>query len=570
MVKRSKKSKSKRIPLRKKHKIIKKVKEHHKKQKKEAKKLGHKGKPKAEKDPGIPNAWPFKEQELAALEARRARALEEIELKKAAKKERAAKRKLGLLDEDDEEFAKKVIEKPKKQKVLRPPARFYTELMKVIEASDVIIQVLDARDPLGTRCVELERLVQKAGPLKRVVLLLNKIDLVPREAVEKWLKYFREELPTVAFKCNLEPQKKSAGRKTRKDIQNDDLLQSSNCLGAETLLQLLRNYSKYQKMKTALTVGVVGFPNVGKSSIINSLKRTKAVSVQATPCITKVMQEIELDKHFKLLDCPGIFISTSEDNVASAALRDFTNVHELSDSTAPVKEILRVCPAEKLMLIYKISKFSDVDGFLKNVATVLGKSKKGVLDITAAARAVIQHWNNGKIPYYTSPPVRKVSKPSESEWKKEFDVEKALKNESPAILASLRPLIETDHIQVPSITPLAIDFDSMINASMQEDSSDDEEDEEDEDEDDDMNGVEDETLTPKTKKLKANGTKQAVVTKSKASSGAKKDSKTSDDYDFNTDYIDNGTNADDSEEEDDDEEDDDDEDEDDDEETMDD
>ena len=74
--------------MRKKHKIIKKVKEHHKKQRKEAKKLGHKRKPKAEKDPGIPNAWPFREQELAALEARRARALEELEQKKAAKKER--------------------------------------------------------------------------------------------------------------------------------------------------------------------------------------------------------------------------------------------------------------------------------------------------------------------------------------------------------------------------------------------------------------------------------------------------------------------------------------------------
>jgi len=53
--------------------------------------------------------------------------------------------------------------------------RFYTEFMKVIEASDVIIQVLDARDPLGSRCVELERMVHKAGPLKRVILLLNKI-----------------------------------------------------------------------------------------------------------------------------------------------------------------------------------------------------------------------------------------------------------------------------------------------------------------------------------------------------------------------------------------------------------
>lgn len=90
-------------------------------------------------------------------------------------------------------------------------------------------------------------------------------------------------------------------------------------------------------MKTAITVGVVGFPNVGKSSIINSLKRTQAVSVQATPCITKVMQEIELDRHVKLLDCPGIFVSTSEDNVASAALRNLINVHELSVSTAPGK-----------------------------------------------------------------------------------------------------------------------------------------------------------------------------------------------------------------------------------------
>jgi hypothetical protein len=180
--------------------------------------------------------------------------------------------------------------------------------------------------------------------------------------------------------------------------------------------------------------------------------------------------------------------------------------------------------------------------------------------------------------------------------------------------------VETDHIQVPSTSPLTIDFDSMvhslppheiqewafvgkhgvtdqnffgfapwvdansyrwsrfvfklfkwwrfdylqINGSMEEGSSDDEEDD-DEDEDDHMIGGEDENPTPKTKKLKANTTKQAAVAKSKAASGAKKDTKASDDYDFNTDYADDGTNAE-SEEEDDDEEDD----EDDEEETMDD
>ena len=64
------------------------MKEHHKKKAKEAKKLGLNRKNKPEKDPGIPNDWPFKEQELKALEARRARAIDELELKKTERKER--------------------------------------------------------------------------------------------------------------------------------------------------------------------------------------------------------------------------------------------------------------------------------------------------------------------------------------------------------------------------------------------------------------------------------------------------------------------------------------------------
>lgn len=83
-------SKSKRVSLKKKYKIIRKVKEHHKKKAKEAKKLGPHHRKKVEKDPGIPNDWPFKEEELKALEARRARAIEELELKKAARKERVS------------------------------------------------------------------------------------------------------------------------------------------------------------------------------------------------------------------------------------------------------------------------------------------------------------------------------------------------------------------------------------------------------------------------------------------------------------------------------------------------
>jgi nuclear GTP-binding protein len=71
--------------LKKKYKIIRKVKEHNKKKTKEAKKLLLSGKKKVEKDPGIPNDWPFKEQELKLLEARRERAIQELEQKKKRK-----------------------------------------------------------------------------------------------------------------------------------------------------------------------------------------------------------------------------------------------------------------------------------------------------------------------------------------------------------------------------------------------------------------------------------------------------------------------------------------------------
>lgn len=71
------------------------------------------------------------------------------------------------------------------------------------------------------------------------------LDLIPREAAEKWLKYLREELPAVAFKCSTQQQKSNLGWKSSKAAKKtSNLLQTSDCLGAETLLRLLKNYSR--------------------------------------------------------------------------------------------------------------------------------------------------------------------------------------------------------------------------------------------------------------------------------------------------------------------------------------
>ncbi|EXC24184.1 Guanine nucleotide-binding protein-like 3-like protein [Morus notabilis] len=473
MVKKSKKSKSKRIPLRKKYKVIRKVKEHHKKKAKEAKKLGLGRKRKVEKDPGIPNDWPFKEQELKALEARRARALEEMEQKKAARKERAQKRKLGLLEDDDvSKLSAKEDENIGDRSAGFAKARdssdraFYKELVKVIEASDVILEVLDARDPLGTRCIDMEKMVLKSGPEKHLVLLLNKIDLVPREAVQKWLNYLREELPAVAFKCSTQEQRSNLGWKSSsKAAKTSNLLQTSDCLGADTLLKLLKNYSRSHEIKRSITVGIIGLPNVGKSSLINSLKRSHVANVGSTPGLTRSLQEVQLDKNVKLLDCPGVVMLRSKENAVPITLRNCKRIEKLEDPISPVKEILKLCPAKLLVTIYKVPNFDSVDDFLQKVATVRGKLKKGgVVDVESAARIVLRDWNEGKIPYYTMPPVRTQDEPSEarivSELSKEFNIDEVYCGES-SFIGSLKSVDDFQPVEVPPSQPFKFDEDMV-------------------------------------------------------------------------------------------------------------
>ncbi|KAJ4886044.1 Guanine nucleotide-binding protein-like NSN1 [Raphanus sativus] len=556
MPKRSKKSKSKRVPLKQKHKVIRKVKEHHKKKAKEAKKLGHNRKPRAEKDPGIPNDWPFKEQELKALEARRARALEEIEQKKVDRKERAKKRKLGLVVDEDSKTEEGFREGKSGGEVNvrdNSESAFLKELKKVIELSDVILEVLDARDPLGTRCTSLEEMVARAGPNKHRVLILNKIDLVPREAAEKWLKYLREESPAVAFKCSTQEQRSNLGWKTSKaSSKPSSILQTSDCLGADTLIKLLKNYSRSHELKKSITVGIIGLPNVGKSSLINSLKRAHVANVGATPGLTRSLQEVHLDKNVKLLDCPGVAILKSSGNDASIALRNCKKIEKLEDPVSPVKEILKLCSTQMLVTLYKISSFEGVDDFLYKVATVRGKLKKGgLVDIEAAARIVLHDWNEGKIPFYTMPPKREQGEHAESkivnELAKEFNIDEVYSGES-SFIGSLKTVNEFNPVEIPSNTPLTFD------ETMVEDESKTQTEEEeagiDSDDDESMGGEEEEeTGKSKSETIRQNrklyaadsmlNTKMQKAEKDKRKKAKKAsggEDSTDGDYDFKVDY----------------------------------
>lgn len=134
-------------------------------------------------------------------------------------------------------------------------------------------------------CIQVEEAVRSAKENKRLVLVLNKADLIPRENLDQWLKYLRGSLPAVAFKSSTQSQARRLGRK-KLGRKTESMIQGNTCFGAELLLSLLGNYCRNSdNVKTSIRVGVVGLPNVGKSSVINSLKRNKACNVGNVPGI---------------------------------------------------------------------------------------------------------------------------------------------------------------------------------------------------------------------------------------------------------------------------------------------
>lgn len=107
---------------------------------------------------------------------------------------------------------------------------------------------------MGSRSQAIEDIVLKSG--KRLVLLLNKIDLVPKDNIQKWLEYFRLELPTIAFKASTQEQNQKLGRYNSSNLNNSAL--TSKCIGANLVMKLLGNYCRNKNIKTSIRVGIIG------------------------------------------------------------------------------------------------------------------------------------------------------------------------------------------------------------------------------------------------------------------------------------------------------------------------
>ncbi|KAB0396553.1 hypothetical protein E2I00_008012 [Balaenoptera physalus] len=393
---------SKRMTCHKRYKIQKKVREHHRKLRKEAKKRGRK---KPRKDPGVPNSAPFKEALLREAELRKQR-LEELkqQQKLDRQKEQDKKRRLETdpavelsnMEPVKEEFGQCKAKKAKSSK--QNPKRLYCqELKKVIEASDVVLEVLDARDPLGCRCPQVEEAIVKGGQ-KKLVLVLNKSDLVPKENLENWLSYLTKELPTVVFKASTNLKDKGKRIKVKKKPAP---FKSEVCVGKEGLWKLLGGFQEtYGK---AIHIGVIGFPNVGKSSIINSLKQERICNVGVSMGLTRYMQVVPLDKQTTIIDSPSFIVSPLNSAIA-LALRSPASIEVVKPMEA-ASAILSHADARQVVLKYTVPDFKNSLEFFTSFAQRRGLHQKGGSpNVEGAAKLLWSEWTGASLSYFCHPP----------------------------------------------------------------------------------------------------------------------------------------------------------------------
>jgi large subunit GTPase 1 len=354
----------------------------------------------------------------------------------------------------------------------------WRQLWRVIERSDLVVQIVDARHPLLFRSEDLEDYVKEVDSKKNNLLLVNKADMMTLQQRQAWADYFTDaginykffsaelakemneardleddseedsddyldedeveeeidedddDLAKEAKKIDLQDKKEEAEewvdeetvRISGQEASAPDEDERTRILTTEDLEALFLEHApdvdtgpNGEIRKTS--IGLVGYPNVGKSSTINALIGAKKVSVSATPGKTKHFQTIHLSEKVVLCDCPGLVFPNFATTKAELVCAGVLPIDQLREYTGPAGLVAQRIPQPFLEALYGMKMhirpqeeggtgIPTSDEVLRAYATARGFSTQGLgqPDESRAARYILKDYVKGKLLFCHPPP----------------------------------------------------------------------------------------------------------------------------------------------------------------------
>lgn len=257
--------------------------------------------------------------------------------------------------------------------------RMMQENIKLI---DLVIELVDARIPLSSRNPDIDEL----GRQKSRLILLNKADLAENKWNDAWIEYFKDK-GYLAVKVN---SKKGGGIKNIQSVIQ------------EACKEKIERDRKRGILNRPVRAMVVGIPNVGKSTFINTLAGKACVKTGNKPGVTKGKQWIRLNKGVELLDTPGILWPKFEDQQVGMKLAFIGSIKdEILNTEELAAEFLKFMQQHYPGIIagkYNIEETGDVYEVLNRIAESRHCIVRGnELDVEKAAALLMDDFRSGRL-----------------------------------------------------------------------------------------------------------------------------------------------------------------------------
>ena len=258
------------------------------------------------------------------------------------------------------------------------------QMQEDIKLIDIVIELIDARLPISSRNPDIDEL----GKNKARLILMNKADLADNNLNDKWVQYFKNK-GFFVVKIN---------------AKSGEGIKQINSIIAEACKEKIERDRRRGILNRPVRAMVVGIPNVGKSTFINSYAKKACTKTGNKPGVTKGKQWIKLNKNLELLDTPGILWPKFDDKETGIKLAISGSIND---------NILNITELSLLLIKFLMSKYplsikeryslentddlSEID-ILKEIANVRACKLKGnEPDIDKAANIIIDDFRSGKL-----------------------------------------------------------------------------------------------------------------------------------------------------------------------------